>query len=47
MCLVQQMGKRFFCGDGTLTLFIMKNATHAKIPLESWQEIVVCLNKTY
>jgi acylglycerol lipase len=27
--------------------FIMKNATHAKIPLESWQEIVTWLNKTY
>jgi acylglycerol lipase len=27
--------------------FIMKNATHAKIPLESWEEIVAWLNKTY
>ena len=27
--------------------FIMKNATHAKIPLESWEEIVDWLNKTY
>jgi len=27
--------------------FIMKNATHAKIPVESWQEIVTWLNKTY
>ena len=27
--------------------FIMKNATHAKIPVESWQEIVAWLNKTY
>ena len=26
---------------------IMKNATHAKIPVESWQEIVAWLNKTY
>ena len=27
--------------------FIMKNATHAKIPVESWEEIVVWLNKTF
>jgi alpha-beta hydrolase superfamily lysophospholipase len=27
--------------------FIMKNATHAKIPLECWEEIVVWLNKTF
>jgi alpha-beta hydrolase superfamily lysophospholipase len=27
--------------------FIMKNATHAKIPRECWEEIVVWLNKTY
>jgi alpha-beta hydrolase superfamily lysophospholipase len=27
--------------------FIMENATHAKIPVESWQEIVTWLNKTY
>jgi PhoPQ-activated pathogenicity-related protein len=27
--------------------FIMKNATHAKIPLESWEEIVAWLNKTF
>jgi acylglycerol lipase len=27
--------------------FVMKNATHAKIPLESWEEIVAWLNKTY
>lgn len=27
--------------------FIMKNATHARIPLESWEEIVVWLNKTF
>ncbi len=27
--------------------FIMTNATHAKIPLESWEEIVKWLNKTY
>ena len=27
--------------------FIMKNATHAKIPVESWQEVVAWLNKTY
>jgi len=27
--------------------FIMKNATHAKIPLESWEEIVAWLDKTY
>lgn len=27
--------------------FIMKNATHAKIPLESWEEVVAWLNKTY
>jgi esterase/lipase len=26
---------------------IMKNATHAKIPVESWQEIVAWLNNTY
>jgi len=26
---------------------IMKNATHAKIPLASWEDIVVWLNKTY
>ena len=29
------------------TFFIMKNATHAKIPLESWEEIVAWLDKTY
>jgi len=27
--------------------FIMKNATHAKIPLESWEEIVAWLNRTF
>ncbi|HZY35439.1 MAG TPA: alpha/beta fold hydrolase [Mucilaginibacter sp.] len=27
--------------------FVMKNASHAKIPLESWEEIVAWLNKTY
>ena len=27
--------------------FIMKNATHAKIPVESWEEVVAWLNKTY
>ena len=27
--------------------FIMKNATHTKIPVESWQEIVTWLTKTY
>jgi acylglycerol lipase len=27
--------------------FVMKNATHAKIPLESWEEIVAWLNKTF
>ena len=27
--------------------FIMKNATHAKIPVESWEEIVYWLNKTF
>lgn len=27
--------------------FVMKNATHAKIPVESWEEIVDWLNKTY
>ena len=27
--------------------FVMKNATHAKIPVESWEEIVAGLNKTY
>ncbi len=27
--------------------FIMKNATHAKIPLQSWEDIVAWLNKTY
>jgi len=26
---------------------VMKNATHAKIPLESWEEIVAWLDKTY
>ena len=29
------------------TFFVMKNATHAKIPLESWEEIVAWLDKTY
>ena len=27
--------------------FVMKNATHARIPLESWQEIVAWLDKTF
>ena len=27
--------------------FVMKNATHAKIPIESWEEIVAWLNKTF
>jgi acylglycerol lipase len=27
--------------------FIMKNATHAKIPVEDWEEIVTWLDKTY
>jgi alpha-beta hydrolase superfamily lysophospholipase len=27
--------------------FVMKNATHAKIPVECWEEIVAWLNKTY
>ena len=27
--------------------FIMKNATHAKIPVESWEQIVEWLNKTF
>jgi pimeloyl-ACP methyl ester carboxylesterase len=27
--------------------FIMKNATHAKIPLECWEEIVAWLDKTF
>ena len=27
--------------------FIMKNATHAKIPVENWQEIVAWFNNTY
>jgi alpha-beta hydrolase superfamily lysophospholipase len=27
--------------------FVMKNATHARIPVESWEEIVVWLNKNY
>lgn len=27
--------------------FIMKNATHAKIPIESWEEIVAWLDKTF
>jgi len=27
--------------------FVMKNATHAKIPLESWEEIVAWLDKTF
>jgi acylglycerol lipase len=26
---------------------VMKNATHAKIPLESWEEIVAWMNKTF
>ncbi|MGZ3835569.1 MAG: hypothetical protein ACXVB0_18785, partial [Mucilaginibacter sp.] len=26
---------------------IMKNATHAKIPLQSWEEIVAWLDKTF
>jgi alpha-beta hydrolase superfamily lysophospholipase len=26
---------------------VMKNTTHAKIPLESWNELVLWLNKTY
>jgi acylglycerol lipase len=26
---------------------VMKNTTHAKIPLESWQQVVVWLDKTY
>jgi fermentation-respiration switch protein FrsA (DUF1100 family) len=26
---------------------IMKNATHAKIPVECWEEVVAWLNKTY
>ena len=29
------------------TFFVMKNATHAKIPRECWEEIVDWLNKTY
>jgi acylglycerol lipase len=29
------------------TFFVMKNATHAKIPLENWEEIVAWLNKTF
>jgi len=27
--------------------FVMKNATHAKIPVESWEEIVAWLDQTY
>jgi len=27
--------------------FVMKNATHAKIPVECWEEIVAWLNKTF
>ena len=27
--------------------FVMKNATHAKIPLESWEEIVAWLDKVF
>jgi acylglycerol lipase len=27
--------------------FVMKNATHAKIPIESWEEVVAWLNKTF
>ena len=27
--------------------FVMKNATHAKIQVESWEEIVVWLNNTF
>ena len=26
--------------------FVMQNATHAKIPVESWEEVVAWLNKT-
>jgi esterase/lipase len=26
---------------------VMKNTTHAKIPVESWEQIVAWLNKTY
>jgi len=29
------------------TFFVMKNATHAKIPVEDWEEIVAWLDKTY
>jgi len=29
------------------TFFIMQNATHAKIPVESWEEIVAWLDKTF
>jgi alpha-beta hydrolase superfamily lysophospholipase len=29
------------------TFFVMKNATHAKIPVENWEWIVGWLNKTY
>ena len=27
--------------------FIMQNATHAKIPVESWEEIAAWVDKTY
>jgi len=26
---------------------VMKNATHAKIPIESWEEVVAWLNKMF
>jgi len=26
---------------------VMKNTTHAKIPIESWQQTVIWLNKTF
>jgi len=25
----------------------MKNATHARIPIESWEEVVIWLNKNF
>jgi esterase/lipase len=29
------------------TFFVMKDATHAKIPVQDWEEIVAWLDKTY
>ena len=32
---------------GKKEFLIMKNTTHAKIPLESWEEVVAWLNRNY